>query len=104
MIAKEEGILDLCTFLEADMTIHPEILLAASSALSDRLKSCTIAFLYTYPTLLTRLIPILSELMKKGKLRAVGTLTYHLPPENVELAKKDDEHDIQIYSKVKNTN
>uniref|UniRef100_A0A6U2NBJ7 Methyltransferase domain-containing protein n=1 Tax=Leptocylindrus danicus TaxID=163516 RepID=A0A6U2NBJ7_9STRA len=103
MIAKEENVCDLCAFLEADMTIHPDILLGASSVLSDRLKSCTIAFLYTYPTLLTKLIPILSELMKKGNLRTVGTLTYHLPSENADVAQKDEKHDIQIYSKVEAT-
>jgi len=99
-IAEEEGLdEDQCVFYELDATIDPSVLLSDSSPISQVLKSVTIVFLYTYPTLLTRLVPLLSALGRYN-LRAVITLTYHLPEHQVVLEEVDQEHELQIYSRV----
>lgn len=60
--------------------------------------SATIIFLYTYPTLLYQLIPLLIYLMKYGKLRSIITLTYHLPIlSDIEVYHIDNVNDFQWY-------
>jgi hypothetical protein len=64
------------------------------------LRSVTIVFLYTYPTLLVSLVPLLRELLQSGQVRAVVTLTYHLPSDTATVESKDDVHDFQLYSRI----
>jgi uncharacterized membrane protein YdfJ with MMPL/SSD domain len=68
-----------------------------SSLVSD-VMSATIVFLYTYPTLLTQLIPLLCYLMKYGKVRSLVTLTYHLPTHaDLEVYRVDNVNNLQWY-------
>ena len=48
-----------------------------TSPLCHDLLSVTVIYLYTYPTLLVQLIPLLAQLFQIGQLRVVVTLTYH---------------------------
>jgi hypothetical protein len=79
------------------------------SPLSSLLGSVTVIFLYTYPTLLMKLIPLLERLTTPAEddeegdtnnVRAVATLTYHLPDENATLQESFPEHEIRVYSRV----
>ena len=96
-ISEEENVDELCDFYQADMTIDPSELF--KSVLADKLESCSIVFLYTYPTLLMKLLPLLKHLSSKS-IRAIGTLTYHIPNENAVISKEDTEYDIRIYSEI----
>lgn len=67
--------------------------------------SATVIYLYTYPTLLVRLVPLLARLFSAedgggGTLRAVVTLTYHLPNDgttrDVTIPRVDATHDMQL--------
>ena len=61
-----------------------------TSPLCHDLLSVTVIYLYTYPTLLVQLIPLLAQLFQIGQLRVVVTLTYHLhelpPPKSTNTA------------------
>lgn len=122
---------DPCLFFEADATMDPDELLAGeygektvderrcanddltlgcvcmfstdSSALSLLLKNVTCVFLYTYPTLLVKLVPLLVRLTRDGRLTAVVTLTYHFKDEDAHFVveRADTEHDIRLYTSVK---
>lgn len=97
-VAKEEGMDEnRCFFFEADATVDPDLLLADSSPLSKLLRSVTVVFLFTYPTLLQSLVPLLDQLTKDGRVRAVVTLTYHLSD---EIERTESEHDFQLYSRI----
>jgi len=67
------------------------------------LRHVSCIFLYTYPTLLVKLVPLLSRLTKEGRLRAVVTLTYHLKDEDAHFVvdRADPEHDLRLYTTVK---
>jgi hypothetical protein len=73
-----------------------------SSPLSSDLLSVTVVYLYTFPTLLNRLISLLSSMFSRGKLRAVVTLTYHLQDDDRRfvVAKVDDQLDFRFYSQI----
>ena len=70
-----------------------------SSPLSKVLRSVTVIYLYTYPTLLMSLIPLLNRLTGLGHVRAIVTLTYHLPGDVATCEKRDEQHDLQLYSR-----
>lgn len=107
-----------CSFYELDATIHPDQLLSDKCPIEHQLKTVTVIFLYTYPTLLMKLIPLLARLTDgTQRVRKVVTLTYHLPISPVTdtessssepihgyglLEDKNDEYDICIYSKIFN--
>ena len=128
-IANEEGLERMqCSFCEVDATMDPERLLEGKSVtrmrktppardrthsqtlqqppdtdgtpLAGSLKSTTVIFLYTYPTLLVKLIPLLACLTEFHNVRAVVTSTYHLPEDQVETEQINSEHDFRLYSKV----
>jgi SAM-dependent methyltransferase len=128
-VAREEGLSESqCAFFEADATIDPDILLAGewmppkccngidqsincmsnlhfstieSSPLSKMLRSVTVIYLYTYPTLLQSLVPLLRELTQSGQVRAVVTLTYHLSSDIATVQRKDETHEFQLYSRIR---
>jgi hypothetical protein len=69
--------------------------------------------MYTYPTLLIRLVPLLARLFAIGRLRAVVSLTYHLSDDTVSLPtatesnkwttildRVDKEHDLCLYTNI----
>mmetsp|Transcript_22306 Transcript_22306/g.22620 ORF Transcript_22306/g.22620 Transcript_22306/m.22620 type:complete len:95 (-) Transcript_22306:119-403(-) len=89
------------------MTMDPKLLLSGESPLAEKLKSVTVIYLYTYPTLLMRLIPLLALLTDDSqgftKCRAIATLTYHIPDDQVLTTKIDQENDIRVYSRVFDT-
>jgi SAM-dependent methyltransferase len=83
------------------------------SRLKNELLSVTVIYLYTYPTLLIQLIPLLSYLFINGQLRAVVTLTYHIhhlqestttnaAQQNwtYELDRISTEHDLCLYTNI----
>jgi hypothetical protein len=74
--------------------------ITGESVLATALRSVTVVFLYTYPTLLTKLVPLLARLTEHGNVRAVVTLTYHLPDENVTLKQVDKENEFRWYTRV----
>jgi predicted ATPase len=63
-------------------------------------RSATVIYLYTYPTLLQNLVPLLRELTKSGQVRAVVTLTYHLSSDIATVESKDETHEFQLYSRI----
>jgi SAM-dependent methyltransferase len=69
--------------------------------LQDLQADVTIIFLYTYPTLLLKLIPILSWLFRFGNLRGVVSLTYHIPDKyNATINKYDPTSDLKLYTNI----
>ena len=66
------------------------------------IKDVTVIYLYTYPTLLMQLIPLLEHLTASPEyaVRAIATLTYHLPEDQVDLVCTSEDHDIRMYSHV----
>eukprot|EP00978_Attheya_sp_CCMP212_P034619 scaffold145919_cov51-Attheya_sp.AAC.1 len=90
--------------------MDPNILLKEDSPLSSLLGSVTVIFLYTFPTLLMKLVPLLERLTTRedeeegdthhNNVRAVATLTYHLPDENATVQESFPEHEIRVYSQV----
>ena len=73
-----------------------------SSPFYSIMKEVTVIYLYTYPTLLMQLIPLL-ELVTASPdyaVRAIATLTYHLPDDQVKIKGKNVKHDIQMYTHV----
>jgi len=100
-VADEEGLSDKCSFFEADATIDPDILLSETSSLYEILNSTTVVYLYIYPTLLEKLIPLLSKLTNAShNTRSVVTSTYHLTSDQAMSKGWDKKNDIQIYSQV----
>ena len=73
-----------------------------SSPIASLLKRVTVVFLYTYPTLLVKTVPLLDKLCSHGNVRAVVTLRYHLGDEIVE--REDTEHEFQLYARMKSRN
>jgi len=73
-----------------------------TSPISKTLKSATVVFLFIYPDLLTKLLPLLSKLTDgvNGAARVIATLTYHVPESNAVLERVDETHDIRLYSQV----
>ena len=84
-----------------------------SSQLQSDLLAVTVIYLYTYPTLLIQLIPLLSQLFQSGRLRVVVTLTYHIHQlqqstatstgdQNwtYEIASVNKEHDLCKYTNI----
>jgi hypothetical protein len=64
------------------------------------LRSVTVIYLYTYPTLLQKLVPLLRELTHSGQVRTIVTLTYHLPRDIATVERKDEKHELQLYSRI----
>lgn len=74
---------------------------AERTPLANDLLSVTVVYLYTYPTLLVRLAPLLIRLFVKGNLHAVITLTYHLQDvDRVTVKKVDKEYDLRLYTRI----
>jgi hypothetical protein len=72
-----------------------------SSPLSSALHSATVVFLYTYPTLLVKLVPLLDRLTDGShKVRAVVTLTYHLPEGEAKIEKENTKYDLRMYTRI----
>mmetsp|Transcript_13221 Transcript_13221/g.21903 ORF Transcript_13221/g.21903 Transcript_13221/m.21903 type:complete len:246 (-) Transcript_13221:168-905(-) len=99
-VAQEEELENVCQFYEADATIDPDLLLSDSSPIASILKRVTVVYLYTYPTLLIKLVPLLEMLGNNNNVRAIVTLTYHLPNEHVVLEKENIDHEFRQYSRV----
>uniref|UniRef100_A0A7S1DAK3 Uncharacterized protein n=1 Tax=Cyclophora tenuis TaxID=216820 RepID=A0A7S1DAK3_CYCTE len=86
---REEGCLYVCVFLFVLSNILPllfslslSVLLlcgTVDSELVKALESATIVYLYTYPTLLHKLLPLLHRLTHQHQVHSVVTLTYHIP-------------------------
>ena len=87
--------------------------ISETSQLQKDVLSVTVIYLYTYPTLLIQLIPLLSELFKVGRLRAIVTLTYHIhrlqqstSPNtgdldfSYDLERVNEEHDLCLYTNI----
>ena len=55
-------------------------------------------FLYTYPTLLEKVVPLLKRLCLQEALRAVVTLRYHIPGGVVD--REDKENEFQLYTRM----
>ena len=68
-----------------------------TSPLKQMLDSVTVVYLFAFPTLLSKLGPLLKRLKH---VRAVATLTYHFDKQHAIFEKKDEVHDIQVYSKI----
>ena len=62
------------------------------------LHSVTKVWLFTYPTLLRRLVPLLSRLDGAGA--RIVTLTYHLTDDEAVVEQRDSESDLCTYSSV----
>ena len=72
-----------------------------SSPLSSALRSATVVFLYTYPTLLAKLVPLLECLTdRSNNVRAIVTLTYHLPEGVAKIENENREHDFRMYTRI----
>lgn len=122
-LAKQHNVENLCSFYQVDATqlysdfktektTSHNISSSSSSATTmsfdsslivmNELRSVTVIFLYTYPTLLDQLIPLLAYLMnlKNTKLRAVVTLTYHIPLTNCNIYKTDPINNLCWYSTI----
>ncbi len=120
-VAREEDLENLCQFYEVDVTIDPDLLLsgtfrvllveqwmsiwpyinaraAESSPIASLLESVTVVFLYTYPTLLEKVVPLLKRLCLQEALRAVVTLRYHIPGGVVD--REDKENEFQLYTRM----
>ena len=106
VLLEEEGVdPHRCQFVKADATMAPDCLLAAASPLSTLLLSATIVYLYTYPTLLKKLVPLLERLMESGKVERVVTLTYHLTDNDdddaqVTIGATDEKNDFRLYTRI----
>jgi hypothetical protein len=46
------------------------------------------------------LVPLLRELTHRGQVRAVVTLTYHLSSDIATVERKDERHELQLYSRI----
>jgi SAM-dependent methyltransferase len=118
-VAREEGLLEgSVEFYQTDATVDPNILLASWSEndddddgddddetvvrllLSKALPSATVVYLYTYPTLLHKLTPLLARLIQQHKVRAIVTLTYHLPETIAIPDAINVEHHLRLYTKT----
>jgi SAM-dependent methyltransferase len=113
-VAREEGLADRVEFYQTDATVDPKVLLSSGSgidddndhhhhallALSKALQSATVVYLYTYPTLLLRLTPLLSQLVHNHQVRAIVTLTYHLPETTAKPDSIHVEHNFRLYTKL----
>jgi SAM-dependent methyltransferase len=105
-IVAEEGIdKDRCRFYQADATVEPSKLLDTTYQESEEavrlaidVGEATILFLYVFPSLMERLIPLLRCLFERGKLRAVVTLTYHI--QNAAHLKFDEQNDMKLYTEL----
>ena len=83
------------------MNLYINVCWLDTCPIHHELKSVTVIFLYTYPTLLLKLLPLLAELTSgRYNVRKVVTLTYHLPEESVILDSKNDEFDFFVYTKI----
>lgn len=60
----------------------------------------TVIFLYTYPTLLKKLLPLLDQLTKGGQVVRVVTATYHLTNYTASVEQIDETHDFQLYTRI----
>lgn len=70
--------------------------------MSSALHSATVVFLYTYPTLLAKLVPLLERLTDGShNVRAVVTLTYHLPQDVSKREMEDRKQDFCMYTRIK---
>ena len=58
----------------------------------------TVVFLYTYPTLLKKVVPLLKRLCSQEALRAVVTLRYHIPEGVVD--REDKANEFQLYTRM----
>lgn len=97
-VARESDLTDeCCKFYKVDATIDPDVLLKDTSPLKQMLDSVTVVYLFAFPTLLSKLGPLLKRLKH---VRAVATLTYHFDKQHAIFEKKDEVHDIQVYSKI----
>jgi hypothetical protein len=74
-----------------------------SSPIAKDILSVSVVYLYTYPTLLNKLVPLLACLFEK-RARAVVTLTYHLPDTVCTIGKVDTDHDFRLYTNVEAQN
>ena len=114
-VAREEGLADRVEFYQTDATVDPKVLLLSFSGsgmdddhdhqhdalrLSKDLQSATVVYLYTYPTLLLRLTPLLSQLVHNHQVRAIVTLTYHLPETTAKPDAIHVEHNFRLYTKL----
>ena len=70
-----------------------------TSELATVMKSVTVVWLYTYPMLLRRLVPLLSWLHRRGA--KVVTLTYHLTEEEASVERVDSKHGLCLYKVIK---
>jgi hypothetical protein len=67
-----------------------------TSPIASLLESVTVVFLYTYPTLLEKLMPLLKSLCTHEDLRAIVTLRYHIPGFTPDRA--DEENELNLYT------
>ena len=91
-MAIEEGVAGYCTWHMLDATT-PEAL--RSDALRN--SGATVVYLYCYPTLLTKLQPLVQKLCSEGGARVV-TMQYHF--DNWRCSAECDQPSMRLYSSV----
>mmetsp|Transcript_12281 Transcript_12281/g.33760 ORF Transcript_12281/g.33760 Transcript_12281/m.33760 type:complete len:201 (-) Transcript_12281:584-1186(-) len=72
----------------------------AEMQISQVLRNVTVVYLFTFPTLLIKLVPLLAKMESVGRLRCVVTQTYHLPAETATVSKVDAEFDFKMYDSI----
>ena len=87
--------------LKTRVSIVGAPLFFSDPSLSQALSTATVVFLYTYPTLLYKLIPLLDRLTNDFCVRSVITLTYHLPAENGNVVEHNQKHDYCVYRSIR---
>lgn len=65
------------------------------------LRDVTCIVLYTYPTLLQALVPLLHLLSNEFKARRIITLSYHLDEEIAHIVDTDEKYDLRMYESVR---
>ena len=106
---------DQCRFYACDATLDPDQLLLGqwactsqqdtnnhqtAAALSRDLCAATIVYLYTYPTLLRQLVPLLQRLMMDHAVKRIVTQTYHLEPSVARRIQTSDEFNLVLYDQM----
>ena len=71
-----------------------------AAALSRDLSAATIVYLFTYPTLLRQLVPLLQRLMRDHAVKRIVTQTYHLEPSEAHRIQTSDEFNLVLYDQM----
>jgi SAM-dependent methyltransferase len=99
---RDPMVLPSCTFYQMDATQSLSHLQQINNDFFQAIHQVTVIYLYTYPTLLQQLLPMLRYLFHRegSMLRTVVTLTYHLRSSQGQILKHDKVHDLTSYSDI----